>query len=74
MGRKRYSTTKGKANRKGYQTDFAIAMENTGIVGDGILVRSLLSTITINCGCTNKRVMLYYLWNTHIQALDMSMY
>lgn len=52
--RKGYSTIKWKANRMGYQAEVIIAMENTGRVGDEILVRGFLSTITIKCGCSYK--------------------
>lgn len=52
--RKGYSATKWKANRKGYQEEVIIAIENTGRVGDESLVRGFLSTITIKCVCAYK--------------------
>lgn len=44
-----------KIDRKGYQSEVVIAMENQGTTGDELLVRSLVSTITINCTCKNRR-------------------
>lgn len=52
--RKGYSANKWKANRKGYQAEVIIAIENTGRAGDEILVRGFLSTITIKCVCAYK--------------------
>lgn len=52
--RKGYSATKWKTNRKGYKAEVIKAIENTGRVGDEILVRGFLSTITIKCVCAYK--------------------
>lgn len=44
-----------KIDRKGYQSEVVIAMENQGTTGDELLVRSLVSTFTINCTCKNHQ-------------------
>lgn len=52
--RKGYCTTKGKDSdkeieRQSYKSDVVIAIENRDTIGDELLVRSSVSTFTMNC-------------------------
>lgn len=59
--RKGYCTTKGKISdreiqRQSYKSDVVIAIENRETIGDELLVRSFVSTFTINCTCKCETV------------------
>lgn len=57
--RKGYCTTKGKDSdkeieRQSYKSDVVIAIENRDTIGDELLVRSSVSTFTMNCICKSE--------------------